>query len=159
MPAARPLVGIFLFLGSVRVVAEHLFRQRNVDPSFVFLPQLAPTPPPRVRRTLLIIWIKLWLVLFEHFWVARPVRSRKHPIFRPPQLVRFQTQFELRDFARLPVAEQPIVGVSPVVSVEHDLRVFVDRTCILQRFPRSREFWLAIGIPPFKLRNGCFRYH
>ena len=126
VPAQRALVGFFLVLSGVCMVAQHLFRKRDVDLSFVFLQQFIPARPPGVRRTLFISRIKLWRVFLEHLRIARPVRSREHAILRPPQLVRFQPKFELRDLPCLSVAEQPVVCIASVVSIQHDLRVFVD---------------------------------
>jgi len=50
MPAQRALVGFFLVLSGVCMVAQHLFRKRDVDLSFVFLPTIIPARPPGVRE-------------------------------------------------------------------------------------------------------------
>ncbi len=70
-----------------------------------------------------------------------------------------QSLLELRDFAGLAIAEQPVVRVAAVVAVHDDFHVVIDRPGVLHRFPGAGEFGFAVVIPAVKIRDGGFGDH
>ena len=71
----------------------------------------------------------------------------------------FQAQLEQRNLAGLVVAQQPVVGVAAIVSVEHDADVIVDRVAVLQSFARAIKFRRAGRIERSESGNGRLGNH
>src|SRR5208337_5353973 len=80
-------------------------------------------------------------------------------VLAPPDAMRFQSQLELRDLARLVVAQQPVVGVAAVIAVQHDANVIIDGARVLQRLAGAGEFGLAVGVPTAELGDGGLGDH
>jgi hypothetical protein len=55
------------------------------------------------------------------------------------------------------ITDEPVVGISAVVSFLDDCNVVVDRVCILHRFATTDELRFAVGVPADELRNGGLR--
>ena len=89
-------------------------------------------------------------IQFLHFRIAHEIRAHENSVLRLPHAIRLQAVLELRDFPGLVVAEKPVVRISAVIPVEHDLHVVVNRSSVLQGFPRAHKFRLAVRVPAFE---------
>ena len=70
-----------------------------------------------------------------------------------------QSKFEERNLACLVVSEQPVVGITAIVSVEHDSDVVIDRVAVLHGFTRAEELRFAGWIERSETGNRRFSNH
>src|SRR5262249_44142832 len=91
--------------------------------------------------------------------VASEIRADEVAVLRTPQWCVLESQLEISDFIGFAIADEPVVGITAIVSFFHDADVIVDRVCILQSLARTNELRNAIRIEAEELRDRSFRDH
>src|ERR1022692_4980698 len=99
---------------------------------------------PCIHRGRIIARIEAGGLLMNQLRIASEVRADKVTVPRSPERSILQAKFEISNLSRLPVADQPVIGVSTVVAFLDEADVVVDAPGILQCLARAHQFRLAV---------------
>jgi len=115
VPAEAALVRFLSSFEAVEVVGEEGFSELDVDGSARVLHHFFGPHMPGIHGRRFVIGIETIGFFFDQLGIASEVRADVIAVFASPQWRILQAEFEIGDFTGFAVADEPVVGVSPVI--------------------------------------------
>src|SRR5258707_447421 len=151
------LVCSFLLLERVERVALHSLDGLDVNRAFRLLNHLFPARLSGQWRTLTVTKVKVGFQL-RQLRIDGKVRAHKIPVPRAAHAVLFQPQLKDSNLSCFVVAEQPIVRVTSVVTIQHDSDIVINRVMLDGNNGGYANDW-QLGDKRSKASNRGFRDH
>src|SRR5215471_5889240 len=124
----------------------------DIDLAAILVHQLVPPAMASIGRVVAVARIKARLFT-DSLFVDREVGPDVVPVFGAFDDVVLDSVFEPGDLAGLTVADEPVIGITAIWVIGHDLEPIVDGIRILNGSSNPIELGQTCGVESFELRD------